>query len=174
MRKSSTRLKDTLLERDLALSLCLLMAQQRSSVIFREDTGSRHLKLVGKLYDQVHFPIFIIAGATFIPNDDSCFFDQPFGPCWSDACLVESWNEQDKYAKHKIIFKRLQSMLVVIILLLCAGLFSFLKNHPALHEKGELIAFRKTHFIVFIAIIMSKLAIFCHSLIIMLKAFPIH
>ncbi|KAK7500593.1 hypothetical protein BaRGS_00008168 [Batillaria attramentaria] len=52
MKKSSTRLKDTLLERDLALSLCLLMAQQRSSVIFREESGSRHLKLVGKLYDQ--------------------------------------------------------------------------------------------------------------------------
>ncbi|KAL8617110.1 hypothetical protein ACOMHN_014280 [Nucella lapillus] len=51
MKKSSTRLKDTLLERDLGLSLCLLMAQQRSSVVFRED-DTRHLKLVGKLYDQ--------------------------------------------------------------------------------------------------------------------------
>ncbi|KAK7097709.1 THO complex subunit 2-like isoform X2 [Littorina saxatilis] len=51
MKKSSTRLKDTLLERDLGLSLCLLMSQQRSSVVFRED-DNRHLKLVGKLYDQ--------------------------------------------------------------------------------------------------------------------------
>ena len=54
MKKSSTRLKDTLLERDLALSLCLLMSQQRTSVVFRED-DSRHLKLVGRLYDQVWF-----------------------------------------------------------------------------------------------------------------------
>ena len=52
MKKSSTRLKDTLLERDLALSLCLLMSQQRTSVVFRED-DTRHLKLVGRLYDQV-------------------------------------------------------------------------------------------------------------------------
>ncbi|KAK6168365.1 hypothetical protein SNE40_020916 [Patella caerulea] len=50
-KKSSTRLKDTLLEHDLALSLCILMAQQRDSVIYHEDQN-RHLKLVGKLYDQ--------------------------------------------------------------------------------------------------------------------------
>ncbi|ESO98124.1 hypothetical protein LOTGIDRAFT_174338 [Lottia gigantea] len=50
-KKSSTRLKETLLEHDLALSLCILMAQQRDSVIYKEDVN-RHLKLVGKLYDQ--------------------------------------------------------------------------------------------------------------------------
>ncbi|XP_063413325.1 THO complex subunit 2-like isoform X1 [Mytilus trossulus] len=50
-KKSSTRLKDTLLEHDLALSLCLLMAQQRDGVIFHESAAG-HLKLVGKLYDQ--------------------------------------------------------------------------------------------------------------------------
>ncbi|XP_012937232.1 THO complex subunit 2 [Aplysia californica] len=50
-KKSSTRLKDTLLEHDLALSLCLLMAQQRDSTVFAED-ANKHLKLVGKLYDQ--------------------------------------------------------------------------------------------------------------------------
>uniref|UniRef100_A0A2C9JZK7 THO complex subunit 2 n=1 Tax=Biomphalaria glabrata TaxID=6526 RepID=A0A2C9JZK7_BIOGL len=50
-KKSSTRLKDTLLEHDLALSLCLLMSQQRDSTVFAEDVN-KHLKLVGKLYDQ--------------------------------------------------------------------------------------------------------------------------
>ncbi|KAK3741029.1 hypothetical protein RRG08_005719 [Elysia crispata] len=50
-KKSSTRLKDTLLEHDLALSLCLLMAQQRDSTVFAED-ANKHLKLVGKLFDQ--------------------------------------------------------------------------------------------------------------------------
>ncbi|XP_064608579.1 THO complex subunit 2-like isoform X2 [Liolophura sinensis] len=50
-KKSSTRLKDVLLENDLALSLCMLMAQQRDGVIYREGE-ERHLKLVGKLYDQ--------------------------------------------------------------------------------------------------------------------------
>ncbi len=39
---------------DLAFPLCILMAQQRNSVIFFDDPSSnRHLKLVGKLYDQV-------------------------------------------------------------------------------------------------------------------------
>ncbi|XP_069749018.1 THO complex subunit 2 isoform X5 [Narcine bancroftii] len=52
-KKSSQRLKDALLDHDLALPLCLLMAQQRNGVIFQES-GEKHLKLVGKLYDQCH------------------------------------------------------------------------------------------------------------------------
>ncbi|TSL89846.1 THO complex subunit 2 [Bagarius yarrelli] len=52
-KKSSQRLKDTLLDHELALPLCLLMAQQRNGVVFSEG-GEKHLKLVGKLYDQCH------------------------------------------------------------------------------------------------------------------------
>uniref|UniRef100_A0A673WPC3 THO complex subunit 2 n=1 Tax=Salmo trutta TaxID=8032 RepID=A0A673WPC3_SALTR len=52
-KKSSQRLKDALLDHDLALPLCLLMAQQRNGVVFLEG-GEKHLKLVGKLYDQCH------------------------------------------------------------------------------------------------------------------------
>ncbi|KAG8448102.1 hypothetical protein GDO86_015265, partial [Hymenochirus boettgeri] len=52
-KKSSQRLKDALLDYDLALPLCLLMAQQRNGVVFLEG-GEKHLKLVGKLYDQCH------------------------------------------------------------------------------------------------------------------------
>uniref|UniRef100_A0A3B3ZEY6 THO complex subunit 2 n=1 Tax=Periophthalmus magnuspinnatus TaxID=409849 RepID=A0A3B3ZEY6_9GOBI len=52
-KKSSQRLKDALLEHDLALPLCLLMAQQRNGVVFLEG-GENHLKLVGHLYDQCH------------------------------------------------------------------------------------------------------------------------
>ncbi|XP_029463722.1 THO complex subunit 2 [Rhinatrema bivittatum] len=52
-KKSSQRLKDVLLDHDLVLPLCLLMAQQRNGVIFQEG-GEKHLKLVGKLYDQCH------------------------------------------------------------------------------------------------------------------------
>ena len=51
-KKSSLRLKEALNEQDLGVSLCLLMAQQRYCVIYRE-TDKSHLKLVGKLYDQV-------------------------------------------------------------------------------------------------------------------------
>lgn len=51
MKKSSNRLKDTVLEHDLALSLCLLISQHRDAVIYKE--GARHLKHFGKLYDQV-------------------------------------------------------------------------------------------------------------------------
>ena len=55
-KKSSTRLKDALLEHDLALALCILMSQQRDSVIYEESAES-HLKLVGKLYDQVQWKL---------------------------------------------------------------------------------------------------------------------
>lgn len=50
-KKSSQRLKDALANNDLAVTLCLLMAQQKHCVVYRE-TANNHLKLVGKLYDQ--------------------------------------------------------------------------------------------------------------------------
>ncbi|CAL4100396.1 unnamed protein product [Meganyctiphanes norvegica] len=50
-KRSSQRLKDALMENDLAIPILLLMAQQRSSVVYNQ-TESPHLKLVGKLYDQ--------------------------------------------------------------------------------------------------------------------------
>lgn len=50
-KKSSQRLKDALASNDLAVALCLLTAQQKHSVIYRE-TQKSHLKLVGMLYDQ--------------------------------------------------------------------------------------------------------------------------
>ncbi|XP_057340023.1 THO complex subunit 2 isoform X2 [Microplitis mediator] len=52
-KKSSLRLKEALSENDLAVALCLLMAQQKHCVVYRE-TDQSHLKLVGKLYDQCH------------------------------------------------------------------------------------------------------------------------
>lgn len=45
------RLKEAMAEQDLAVALCLLMAQQKYCVIYRE-TQKIHLKLVGKLSDQ--------------------------------------------------------------------------------------------------------------------------
>ncbi|XP_076310399.1 THO complex subunit 2-like protein isoform X2 [Tachypleus tridentatus] len=62
-KKSSQRLKDSLLEHDLAIPLCLLMAQQRNCTLYHEQDHS-HLKLVGKLYDQcqdtlVQFGLFL-------------------------------------------------------------------------------------------------------------------
>ncbi len=50
-RKSSQRLKDYLIDNNLAVPLCLLMAQQRNCVVYQETEDS-HLKLVGKLSDQ--------------------------------------------------------------------------------------------------------------------------
>ena len=50
-RQSSHRLKDALTNNDLAVTLCLLMAQQKHCVVYRE-TDNSHLKLVGKLFDQ--------------------------------------------------------------------------------------------------------------------------
>jgi THO complex subunit 2 len=50
-KKSSLRLKEALASNDLAVALCLLTAQQKHCVIYRETSDS-HPKLVGKLYDQ--------------------------------------------------------------------------------------------------------------------------
>ncbi|XP_013100949.2 THO complex subunit 2 [Stomoxys calcitrans] len=66
-KKSSQRLKDALANHDLAVTICLLMAQQKHCVIYRE-TAQSHLKLVGKLYDQcqdtlVQFGTFL--GSTY-------------------------------------------------------------------------------------------------------------
>ncbi|XP_063288176.1 THO complex subunit 2 [Pelobates fuscus] len=70
-KKSSQRLKDALLDHDLALPLCLLMAQQRNGVIFHEG-GEKHLKLVGKLYDQCHDTLVQFGGflASNLSTDD--------------------------------------------------------------------------------------------------------
>ena len=50
-KKSSQRLKDALIDNNLAVPLMLLMAQQRNCVVY-EETADSHLKLVGKLFDQ--------------------------------------------------------------------------------------------------------------------------
>lgn len=50
-KKSSLRLKEAMTEQNLAVALCLLIAQQKYCVVYRETENS-HLKLVGKLYDQ--------------------------------------------------------------------------------------------------------------------------
>uniref|UniRef100_A0A3Q2EHG3 THO complex subunit 2 n=1 Tax=Cyprinodon variegatus TaxID=28743 RepID=A0A3Q2EHG3_CYPVA len=60
-KKSSQRLKDALLDHELALPLCLLMAQQRNGVVFLEG-GEKHLKLVGHLYDQCHDTLLQFGG----------------------------------------------------------------------------------------------------------------
>ncbi|XP_044012120.1 THO complex subunit 2 [Aphidius gifuensis] len=67
-KKPSQRLKDALSENDLAVALCLLMAQQKHCVVYRE-TDKSHLKLVGKLYDQcqdtlVQFGTFLASTMT--------------------------------------------------------------------------------------------------------------
>ncbi|XP_059482003.1 THO complex subunit 2 isoform X2 [Neocloeon triangulifer] len=67
-KKSSTRLKESLTEQNLAVALCLLMAQQRYCVVYKE-TEQSHLKLVGKLFDQcqdtlVQYGTFLAASLT--------------------------------------------------------------------------------------------------------------
>lgn len=60
-KKSSQRLKDALLDHDLALPLCLLMAQQRNGVIFQEG-GEKHLKLVGSYMTSVMILWYSLVG----------------------------------------------------------------------------------------------------------------
>ena len=44
-KKAAQRLKETLLEHNLAIPLCLLIAQQRNCVVYRE-TENNHLKVI--------------------------------------------------------------------------------------------------------------------------------
>ncbi|XP_046852760.1 THO complex subunit 2-like [Xenia sp. Carnegie-2017] len=71
-KKSSQRLRDTLMNGDLAFPLCILMAQQRNSIIFFDEPSNRHLKLVGKLYDQCHDTMVQFGGflATQLNKED--------------------------------------------------------------------------------------------------------
>ncbi|UYV64100.1 THOC2 [Cordylochernes scorpioides] len=62
-KKSSARLKEALLEQELALPLCILMAQQRHCIVFRES--GTHLKLVSTLYDQTQDTLVQLG--TFLP-----------------------------------------------------------------------------------------------------------
>ena len=48
------RLRDALMEGQLTIPLCLLIAQQRNAIVYVEEQ-KRHLKLIGKLYDQVNW-----------------------------------------------------------------------------------------------------------------------
>ena len=45
------RLRDALMEGQLTIPLCLLIAQHRNAIVYVEEQ-KRHLKLIGKLYDQ--------------------------------------------------------------------------------------------------------------------------
>lgn len=52
VKKSSQRLRDSLLSENLAVPLCLLLGQQREKIIFG-TSNDIHIKVIGKLYDQV-------------------------------------------------------------------------------------------------------------------------
>ena len=54
-KKSSQRLREALVDTDLSLPLCLLMAQQRDCIVYKE-ASNRHLKLVCNLLDHVSLP----------------------------------------------------------------------------------------------------------------------
>ncbi|EDV24606.1 uncharacterized protein TRIADDRAFT_56575 [Trichoplax adhaerens] len=54
VKKSSQRLRDALLTENLAVPLCLLLGQQREKIIF-DSSNDIHIKLIGKLYDQLKY-----------------------------------------------------------------------------------------------------------------------
>ncbi|XP_071489382.1 THO complex subunit 2-like [Diadema antillarum] len=64
-KRSSQRLKEALLEDDLAVTMCILMAQEKYRVVFKHDAGT-HLKLVGMLYDQCQDTLVQLGG--FLSN----------------------------------------------------------------------------------------------------------
>ena len=54
VKKPSQRLKETILKHDLATPLAALMSQQRDCIIYKESVNMEHIKLIGKVYDQVN------------------------------------------------------------------------------------------------------------------------
>ena len=62
VKKPSIRLKEALLDNHLYLPLSIIIAQQRSCIVFKFGAQkSEHLKLIGSLYDQVrHFKITLL------------------------------------------------------------------------------------------------------------------
>ncbi|XP_063970178.1 THO complex subunit 2-like [Lytechinus pictus] len=64
-KRSSQRLKEALLEDDLAVSMCMLMAQEKYRVVYKHEQGT-HLKLVGMLYDQCQDTLVQLGG--FLSN----------------------------------------------------------------------------------------------------------
>ena len=60
-KKAAQRLKDTLLDHNLAIPLCLLIAQQRNCVVYRETEHS-HLKVKKETKNKRSQISFIISG----------------------------------------------------------------------------------------------------------------
>ncbi|GAB6023947.1 THO complex subunit 2 [Chamberlinius hualienensis] len=134
-KKSSQRLKDALLEQDLAIPLCLLMAQQRNCIVYKEQEGS-HLKLVGKLYDQcqdtlVQFGSFLstnlsmddyvrrlpaidsLMGEFRIPSDVAFFLSRPM---FSHAIVLkfDEMKRQDRSYKNAEWTEKMKKYLDIV------------------------------------------------------------
>lgn len=59
VKKPSIRLKEALLDNHLYLPLSIIIAQQRSCIVFKFGAQKiEHLKLIGSLYDQVRYETF--------------------------------------------------------------------------------------------------------------------
>lgn len=54
VKRATNRLKEALFQEDLVVGLCILMAQQRGSIVHKESDGIQHLKLIGQMIDQVY------------------------------------------------------------------------------------------------------------------------
>ena len=84
MKKSSQHLRESLVDANLSLPLFILMAQQRDCIIYR-DGASRHLKLVGKLFDNVKLIVIYMQTLLYHP--------QSLTALWCKlANLFVSWN----------------------------------------------------------------------------------
>lgn len=70
MKRPSQRLKETVLKHNLATPLAALMAQQRDCIIYKETVSLEHIKLVGKVYDQVYTSVPLEFG--LLQNDLYC------------------------------------------------------------------------------------------------------
>ncbi len=64
-RRNALRLKEALIDNKLTMPLVFLMAQQRDAIL-NLDEPERHVKLAGRLYDQVGFPFVVVVCGTHL------------------------------------------------------------------------------------------------------------
>lgn len=123
-RKSSMRLKEALLESNLAMPLCILIAQQRNCIVFVEQDHS-HLKLIGKLYDQCQETL--VQYGSFLSSNLS--MDDYIGGLPSLDQLI-----QEYYLSSDVAFFLIRSMITYNINMKAEEIYKQEKESP---EKGK-------------------------------------
>lgn len=149
VKKSSQRLKEALLDQDLAIPLCLLMSQQRQCILFHEQENS-HIKLVGKLYDQCqdtivqygsflanslsmddyvkHLPAVSILLSDYSTQADVAFYLSRPSLSYAISSKFDELRKQDKNRKNLTSAESIQKYMEIVDSVITPVVFSIRSN----------------------------------------------